>query len=358
MKRSKFYKFFPPPQFLQMSAVGLDISDTSLRFAELLETHKGLVIGRYAECAIPRGVIESGEVKKPKELGKILKTLKKEYGLEHVTIALPEEKAYLFDLHLPAMEHSQIHDAIELVFEEHVPIKATEAIFDYDIEAENESAIDLRVTSAPSSLVEGYLEALADTGIEPVAFEIEVQSIARAVIPEGDMGTAMIVDFGEMRTGIIIVSNGGVKFTTTISTGSGHLTEVIAKDLDIPSEEANKIKIERGVKAGGKNGDMSSSMVIAMSALCDEINRNYLYWQTHNNAFDKKRPTIQKLYLSGGGANLLGFVNYLGAILPVPVELANVMINVNTFDRYVPKINFKASLHYSTAIGLALRRPK
>lgn len=357
MKRSNFYRYFPPPQFLQMPAVGLDISDTSLRFAELIETRKGLIIGRYAERAIPRGVIESGEVKKPTELNVIFKELKKEYNLEYVAMALPEEKAYLFDLRLPAMKYSQIRGAIELVFEEHVPIDIKDAVFDYDIESESETNINVRVTAAHNSLINGYLDAFQGTNIMPIAFEVEVQSIARAVIPEDSGETAMIVDFGKLRTGIAIVSNGGVKFTSTIAMGSNTLTEVIAKDLGVSYDEADKVKIDQGIEAGGENGNLSPSMITAINALRQEINKNYLYWQTHEDDFGKKRAPIQKIYLSGGGSNLLGFVSYLGTGLPVAVELANVMVNVNKLDQYVPEINFNDSLHYSTAIGLALRRP-
>lgn len=357
MKRTKFYEYFPPPQFLQMPAVGLDISETSMRFTELVETRKGFVIGRFAELAIPRGVIELGEVKKIPELNAIFKTLKKEYNIEYVTMALPEEKAYLFDLHLPAMKHNQIRGAIELAFEEHVPINVADAVFDYDIEMETDTGIDVRVTATNNSIIDGYLEALLDTGIKPIAFEIEVQSIARAVIPEGDMGTSMIMDFGKLRTSIAVVSNGGVKFASTIPTGSLHLTEVIAKDLGISYEEAEKLKISQGIEAGGKNGKLSPSVLGIIKSLREDINKNYLYWQSYNNDADKKHVVVKKIYLSGGGSNLQGFTSYLGAGLPVSVELANVMVNVNTLDQYVPEINFNESLHYSTAIGLALRRP-
>lgn len=356
MKRSSFYKYFPPPQFLQMSVVGLDISDTSLRFAELIETRKGLKVGRFAEREIPRGVIESGEVKKPAELGAIFKEIEKKYNIEYVAVALPEEKSYLFDLHLPPMKYSQIRGAIELVFEEHVPLGVDDAVFDYEIESETGSLINVRVIAAHNSLIDGYLEAFSGTNIKPVAFEVEVHSIARAIIPENSAETAMIVDLGKLRTGIIIVSNGGVEFTATTGKGSSSITEAIVKDFDISQDEAEALKISQGISAGGENGVPSPSVVSVVDFLRNEINKNYSYWQTHEDDFGKKRPPIEKIYLSGGGSNLLGLADYLRVGLTVPVELANVMINVNTLDQYIPEINFNDSLRYSTAIGLALRR--
>ena len=341
-----------------MPAVGLDISDTSMRFIELVEKRKAFVIGRFGERAIPRGIIESGEVKKPADLRALFASLKKEYGLDFVTMALPEEKAYLFDMHLPKMKQNDIRGAIELGLEEHVPLRADEALFDYDIEKETENGIEVSVSVVPRSLVDGYLEAFSGSGITPIAFEIEAQSLARAVVPEGDKHSYMIVDFGRTRTGIAVVSEGTVEFTSTILVGGDSLTEAIAKNMNISYDEAEKIKREKGISGITENEDLSIALMSAVSILRDEVVKQQTYWQTHNDDYGKKRPTIQKVYLCGGDSNLAGFAEYLAQGLSVPVELANTLVNVNTLDEYVPEISFSDSLRFATALGLALRRPR
>ena len=341
-----------------MPAVGLDISDTSMRFIELVEKRKAFVIGRFGERAIPRGSIESGEVKKPADLRALFATLKKEYGLDFVTMSLPEEKAYLFDMHLPKMKQNDIRGAIELGLEDHVPLRADEALFDYDIEKETENGIEVSVSVVPRSLALGYLEAFSGSGITPIAFEIEAQSLARAVVPEGDKHSYMIVDFGRTRTGIAVVSEGTVEFTSTILVGGDSLTEAIAKNMNISYDEAEKIKREKGISGITENEDLSLAMMSAVSILRDEVAKQQTYWQTHNDDYGKKRPTIQKVYLCGGDSNLAGFAEYLAQGLSVSVELANTLVNVNTLDEYVPEVSFSDSLRFATALGLALRRPR
>lgn len=357
MKRSKFFQFFPPPQFLQMPVAGLDISDRAMRFVELIEARKGVVIGRFGERLIPRGVIEGGEVKKVAELRAIFVDLKKEYGLEFVSASLPEEKAYLFDLHLPSMKRKEIRGAIELSLEEHVPIKAAESLFDYEIAKETETTTSVNVSAVPRDLVDGYLEAFEGSGITPVSFEVEVQALARAVVPEHEPKTVMIVDFGRTRTGIAIVSQGIVEFTSTIPVGGGALTEAIAKKTGVSYDEAEKIKREKGVTQSTQDDDLSVALIASVSVLRSEISRHYTYWQTHGDEYGKKRPPVEKIYLCGGDSNLVGFSEYLAAGLSVPVELSNVLVNVNTLEDYVPEISFGDSLRYATAIGLALHRP-
>ncbi len=358
MQRSKFYQFFPPPQFLQMPAVGLDISDISLRFVELVERSKGFEVGRFGERTIPRGVIESGEVKKPSELRAIFTEIKKAYNLEFVSVSLPEERAYLFDLRLPKMKYDNIRGTIELSLEEHVPIKASEALFDYEIIKEDESFIDVSVVAVAQSLVDGYLEAFSGSGITPVAFEIEAHAVARAVVPEGDKNTYLVVDFGKTRTGISIVSEGVVQFTSTISLGSGAITDAIVKNLNIPYEEAEKTKKEKGVSENSENDDLLMAVMSVLSVLRDEISRHQMYWQDHADSHGSKRLAIQKIYLCGGGASLAGLSEYFAQKFSIPIEHANVMVNVNTLESYIPQISFSDSLRFATALGLALRRPR
>ncbi len=358
MKRSKFYQFFPPPQFLQMSAFGLGVSDMSLRFVELIEKRKGFVVGRFGERAIERGIIESGEVKKPAELRVILSDIKKSYNLEFVSVSLPEEKGYLFQLRLPKMKYSDVRGAIELSLEEHVPIKSDEALFDYDIVAETDSSFDITVSVVPRTLVDGYLEAFLGSGITPVAFEIEAHSLARSIVPDGDKNTFMIVDFGKTRTGISIVSDGVARFTSSVLVGGGLLTDAIAKSLQVSYDEAEKIKREKGISGNDTNEVVSTALTSTISIMRDEVNKHQSYWQMHTDEYGNKRPEIQKIYLCGGDASLAGLVGHLASGLSSPVELANVMINVNTLDEYVPEISFNDSLRFATALGLALRRSK
>ncbi len=358
MERSTFYKFFPPPRFLQMPAIGLDISDTSVRFVELVESRNGLRIGRYGEWVIPAGVIDSGEIKKPLELRSIFVDFKKKFGLDFVAVSLPEEKAYLFNQHLPAMKRNEIRGALELTLEEHVPIKVSEAIFDYEILEETDTLTRVGVSVLAQPLVDGYIESFSGTGIVPITFEIEAQSIARSVVPFGDNQAYMIVDFGKTRTGIAVVAGGTVKFTATIPIGGGTLTDAISKNLHIPYEEAERMKREKGVLGGVGDEDFSLAIMSTISILRDEIARHHSYWGVHEDEYGKARPAIKKIYLCGGDSNLSGFIDYLASGLPVAVGLANVMVNVNSLEQYVPEISFNDSLRYATAIGLALRRPR
>ncbi|MBI5816958.1 MAG: type IV pilus assembly protein PilM [Candidatus Yonathbacteria bacterium] len=358
MKTSLFYKLFPPPVFLRMPSVGFDISDQSIRFAELIETHKGFIIGKYGYKNIVPGIIEGGEIKNAEELRKILLSMHEEFNIDFANVSLPEQQAYLLNINVPKMKRSEIRESLELQLEEYVPISMGDATFDYDIvdgSEQEKDHLDLSLVAVPRKVAEGYSSVFEHTGITPITFEVEAQAIARAVIPRGDKGTYMIMDFGKTRTGISIVSEEIVVFTSTINIGGLVLTKAIEKQFGITTEEAEKIKKEQGFAKNKDTQEIFLALMSTISILKDEINKHYAYWNTHLDQDGKKRPNIEKVLLCGGDSNLVGFTDYLLSGLQTEIELANTMINVNTFDRYIPEIEFSDSLSYATAIGLALR---
>lgn len=349
-----FLKFFPPPDFLAAPSFGLDISDESLKFVELIKTKKGIRVGRYGERAIPPGVIESGKITDSRRMEEILLILRKKEGIKSVRVSLPEEQVYLFQLRLEKMGLKNIREGIELALEEHVPIPAQDAIFDYDLIKENNQNLEVQVATIPKNIIENYLLIFQHSDISVQSFELEAQAISRAVIAKGDLGTYMIVDFGKKRTGIFIVSNGIVMFASTLDVGGVMLANMIAKSFNVTFAEAEKMKQEYGLQRNVANKEIFAVLLNSVSILRDEIAKHFLYWQTHKDEEGKSNPPIKKIILCGGDSNLIGLADYISVSMKSPVEMANVWTNIADTKNYIPEINFKQALAFATALGLAL----
>ncbi len=355
-RKKLFADILPPPRFLEMPSVGLDISDERIRFLEIVNSKNGLVFGRYGEKNIPPGIISMGHIKNPPELKKILTNLRDEYNLDFVRVSLPEERAYLVKMEVPKVPESELRENISFHLEEHVPIPPEDALFDYSVIKESKTKkgfLEVAVSAIPKKEMDIYLELFQGTGLTPLSFEIEADAIGRAVIPARDRGTYMVMDFGKNRSGIYIISEGATRFTSTIDIGSEAITKVIKSHLGASGSEIEKIKNERGLSKSKDNQELFSALLETVSIFRDEINKHYLYWHNYEQSGGDKN--IEKIILSGGGANLLGLTEYLSASLKVPVEVGNPWINLNSFDRYIPPIKKNQSLGYATVAGLALR---
>jgi type IV pilus assembly protein PilM len=349
-----FFRFFPAPNFFAGSSFGLDISDESLKFVELVLSGKGLSLGRYGERSIPPGVIESGKIKDSKKMEEILTALRKEAGVKSVRVSLPEEQVYLFQLRLEKMGLKNIKEGIELVLEEHVPISAEDAIFDYDLVKEDAQNLEVQVAAIPRNVIENYLSVSEHSQIRVESFELEAQALSRAVIKAGDMETYMIVDFGKKRTGIFIVSRGIVMFTSTLDVGGIALTGMIQKNFNISFEEAEKMKWQYGLERNIENKEIFAVLLNSVSVLRDEIVKHFLYWHTHQDEEANNNPPIRKIILCGGDSNLIGLADYLSVSMKSPVEMANVWTNITNVENSIPEMSFRQALSFSTALGLAL----
>ncbi|MEK7593762.1 MAG: pilus assembly protein PilM [Patescibacteria group bacterium] len=354
-----FSKLFPPPNFLRMSSVGLDISDKSVRFLGFRQEKDGFRIDRFAEIKLDSGVVSSGKIKDENKIKEALSALAVEHNLKFIRASLPEEEAYLFSMNLPKVSKNELRESISLQLEEYAPIKVAEAVFDYEIINESSNGFELEVSAIPGTVVENYTKIFRESGLVPISFEIEAQAIARAAVMRGDPGTYMLIDIGQAQTGISIVSAGTALFTSTLEIGGILITEAIAQSFSISATEAEKIKKEKGLinNKGRKKGDKDvfTAVLGPLTLLRDEINKHYIYWHTHKETESGAVRKIEKLILCGGEANLKGLPDYLAKSMRVKVELADVWRNVPKSKDYVPEIVFGESLTYATAVGLALR---
>lgn len=353
-----FRDFFPPPQFLEMPAVGLDISDRAVTALELIRRRDAFAVGRFGRRPLPAGAIVDGYVHDKEQVIAVLRALARELRLSFVNASLPEEKAYLYITKLPLVSHKEMRGAILFTLEENVPLSPGEAIFDYTVirraPPSSADSMDVSVTVLPRVVVETYRELFSAAGLVPLSFELGAQAICRAVISRGDHGVYLVLHFGEEKTGLFIVRDETVQFTATAAVGAAAITEErTSRDFLSPSRTPDG--------DGAKNDSIGRIDVVspfsstdAMGALRAEIGKIISYWQTHVGGSGGAGTLIEKVALCGKGATREGLRESLSRILTLPVFAANVWRNAFSFTASIPPILFDESLEYAAAVGLAL----
>lgn len=352
MKQS-YNRHFPTPSYLAMRSFAIDISDQSIKYGELLSTPLGLRLGRFGKEKIPQGVVVSGKIEKEEDLVNILKNLKEKENLNFVRISLPEEQMYLFTLSLPRMNAENLRDMILLQIEEHIPLKAIDTVFEYDIISSSDKNLLIEVSAIALNTIENYISVFKEAGLTPLSFELEAQAIARAVIPQDDKEPTMIVDFGDTRTGVSIVHDGKVFFTTTLDMGGVNLTNMISKNFSLSFDKAEEMKRSYGLDGISNIEDIFPVILNGISVLRDELNKQYQYWKNHEDC-GIKHDEIKQIVLCGGDSNLTGLSDYLEASMKIKVSHANAWINISDMSISVPSMSFEESLAYVTVLGLSL----
>jgi len=355
MKQDLFLKFFPLPKFLRTPGAGLDISDQSVKFAQLEEVGEGFSLKKYGEEVLPVGLIENGQIKNREELVKILSAFRQAHHLNYIHASLPEDQSYTFQINLPLMKKSELRDSIELQLEEYIPLSADKSVFDYTlVEDDKEKGMVVGVSALPVDLVSDYYSLLSQAGFFVSDFEVEAQAISRALILPEDKETYMVVDIGKIHTSFSVVNKGSVVYSSIIGVGGADLTRAIQRHLKISPEVAEAYKIEKGLSRASKNKEVFDALIPVVSALKDEVQVRYRYWQDHSTEVEKRSP-IKQVILCGGQSSLPGLKEYLSIYLGAEVVMGNSWLNIVKEGKTVPPIDFNNSLRYTTALGLALK---
>ncbi len=346
-------RLFPTPSFVTVPTVGLDFSDATMRFVDLEVKPKGLIPRRFAQSAIPEGCMKGGRIVDSQKFTNFLKDVQKEHKLKYVRVSIPESQVYSFTLSLDLSASKDIRGAIDVLIEDNIPLKAIETVFDYHILGITDKNIIVQVVALPEIVAINYFNAFFSAGIIPVSFELEGQAISRAILSPRDSGSCMIVDFGATCTGITIVTNKTAIVTATLDFGGKVLTQSLAKELNIPLEEAEGLKREYGLTSVGEHNNIFPILVNGISVLKDEINRRYVYWHEKKNQMGSF-PPIDTIYLCGGHSNLRGLGDYLSTSLKLKVVQVDPWVNCFSLEDVIPEMHYETSMSYVTAIGLSL----
>ena len=213
----------------------------------------------------------------------------------------------------------------------------------------------MSVVAYAKETIQAYYDACIEAGLHPVSFEIEAQAMARAVVPQNIDGAVMVVDFGKTRTGIGIVHDNMLLYTSTIDIGGDKLSQVLRKTIgDKPESELTRIKNTQGLVRGVDSSEVRDALMSTVSVIKDELITRMQYWHLRSGNRDDRR--INTVILAGGSANLKGFPEYISETLGVPAVRGNVWENVFSLDHVVPPIDRNHSFGYAAAIGLALKK--
>lgn len=316
MKFNKIFDSFPPPKFLDIPFAGLSISDTSIRSIQFGRKSGKLFIEKYTEKPIPAGAVSSGQIINQDEVVRILTEVKNELNLDYVKVSLPEERAYLFTAKIPIVDQKELRSAIESKMEENVPVSPLELTFDYKLFYHKQKEhLDVSVSALPISLIDQYIEMAGKAGLSLLSLEIESQAIIRALLPQNNLSTNLIVHFSPDKVGLYVSTYRVVRFTSTIQT----------------------------------KGEQASNP----GYLLQEIKKLYLYWNTLKENVDKADRKISQVIVCGEKFED-SMISYLSSHLDTPVVMGNVWTNVFDINSDLPEISFSDSLRYSASVGLAL----
>jgi len=342
---------------LDKNFFGLDISDLALRLVKLEKKGKKIILSSYNEVRLPQGVITEGIIKEKIKLAeavnKLIKETKgKKINTKNLITALPEPKTFIKVIDIPKVPEEKIKETVEKEIENHIPLNLDEIYLDWQVfnDSPHDEKIKMLIGAAPKEVVNSYLSFFNENKFVPYAFEIEAAAIARSLMNyDSSEDSKIIIDFGAVRTGLIVYDHGAVQLTVSLPISGDKITDSIKDTLNIDRVKAEKAKIVCGLDKNKCEGALLKILNASIEKLATQIKKSINFYQA--NFPDNNK--ISEIILCGGGANFLQIDQILSEKLSLPVKIGNPMIHVQqTKKSSLPK---NKVLSYTTAIGLALR---
>lgn len=333
-------------------AFGLDISDSSIKFAYFTSNGRKLLLQAYGERDLKPGIIERGELKQEKifleKLNNILDDNK--YLPRYIVAGIMEEDIFIKTFLLPRTTKDVLESEIIIEAENSIPIPLKNAVFDYALLSEHQNSADETVpvvfAAVQNSIVNSYITAFRKAGLTLIGFEPESFAIARSIIKENSENTTLIVELGATRTRLAVYAYGSIILTGSAIFSSNAAAKILMQKLRIDKAQAQEL-------LWSKDDDAQKILQSLLMELAKEIAGYISFFATRSKREHWPYKDIGAVLLSGGSANITDLEQFLSDTLELPVKRANPFVNLKDVD--VSTLSKKHALRYSATIGLAMR---
>jgi len=170
------------------------------------------------EEPIPANIISNGIILEAALLSKMLKNLWRREKLKkfYAIVSIPEDKVYSKTLSLPKTENEEhLEQAINLAIDFQFPIKRDDSYIGWENTKKSEISNEIIVSAIPKDIADLYIKVLENAGINTLALETHVASIARAINLKKDEAT-LLTKTNKESTTIIGLKNNIVTFSRTL----------------------------------------------------------------------------------------------------------------------------------------------
>jgi type IV pilus assembly protein PilM len=308
-----------------------------------------------------------------------LKSLLGEVGLKtkKVSLTVSGSGIHFKRISIPSLPKAELKEAVRWEIKDHLPFPVETAQIDFHIlnkyVEDNVKKLDLITVACPKHLVDQTLSIAERAGLQPIHLDVAPFALWNTLSAWDRIKkeeTVALIDMGAEKTGIYIFKDGILQFSREVTPAGADITKAIVEGIGSAGEpgrlyeQAENIKREIGITSESYQERMSDkstsqskiSFLVrpVLERLAAEIGRSLDYYRSQ---FNEER--IDRILLTGGGANLKNIVSYLGKELRLPVEHFNPLKKI-LFDskKIDTQLLDQVGSAFTIAVGLGFTEPK
>lgn len=342
--------------------IGVDIGTSSVKAIELVRGKQLPALSHYvvlenqARLMRPSGAVQSSSVKMSvPQLTELLKLAveRGKFSTRDAIASVPPFVNFTAILDLPQMKPSELEAALSFQARQYIPVPLEEVSLQWlkvgEVREYSGAMRDVIMLNAvPSEYVAHCREAFSAAGLSLLSLEIEQLALVRGAVGP-DQTPTMIVDIGALSTSVLVAEHGQLTFAEQADIGGDNVTQALANGTGLGATRAETLKRQSGLVGEGATRDVAAIALPGVDAIVGEI-KKAMY--TYESRFQRKIG-VERVLLTGGGANLRGIEGVIGNALQLPVARAAPLYRVEYppgIEPVLPELNPSLAL----ALGLAL----
>ena len=355
--------------------IGLDIGSHSIKLIGFKMTSKG----PFLTCLGIKEIPPDSDREDVNTFSEILKALVQEVGLttKKVNLTVSGSGVQIKRISVPSLPKAELKEAVRWEMKNHLPFPVETAKIDFHILNEyvedNVKRLALMVVACPKHLIDRTLSIAERAGLQPIHLDVAALALWNTLSVWNQLRkeeTVALIEMGAEKTGIYLFKDGILQFGREVTPAGADITRAIMEGMgskgmpEATFERAEEIKQEMEIPSDSsqeRTGDKSTSLSKisflvrpVLERLSAEIGRSLDYYRSQ---FNEER--IDRLLLTGGGANLKNIVSHLAGELRLPVELFNPLSKILFDSKKVDTqfLNQIGSL-FTIAAGMAVPEAK
>ena len=286
---------------------------------------------RFGQVALPPGAVRDGEVVEPDVVAAAVRQLwaQARFRTRRVVVGVANQKVVVRQVDLPWLPVEELRRSLAFSVQDVIPMPVEQAILDFhplEERTDDHGARVLRVllVAAARDMVGCTMEAVRRAGLEPSMVDLTSFAVLRSQVSASGQLTSeaeALVDIGASVTNIVVHQGGVPRFVRILLMGGADITDAVAERLGVPAAEAEAVKQGTGLSAVPAQVDphpANRAIESTGGALVEEVRGSLDYYLAQPGAV-----RIGRVVVSGGGSQLGGLPERLGAATRLPVERAH-----------------------------------
>lgn len=340
----------------QKPLVGLDIGSSSVKAVELRKSKKGFELVHAALEPLASDTVVDGAIMDALSVSDSISKIFSEEKIKtkFVATSVSGHSVIVKKISLPVMSDEELDESIQWEAEQHIPFDISDVNLDYQILSGVTSAnsTDVLLVAVKKDKILNHTNVITQAGRTPLVVDIDafaVQNAFETNYHPASNSTVALLNIGASIMNIVVTKGGTPMFTRDVSAGGNQFTDILQKELNLSFEEAEQIK--KGKSMEGVQSENITSLVQSVSeVLLLEVQKTFDFFRATTIG-----EQIQRIYVSGGCANIMGLIDLLQQRLNMPVELLNPFKSIPAVKGVDHDYLEEIAPSMAVAVGLALR---